>query len=977
MKKFITGMFLLMGLHGWGQIDTVFLSQEKLADTIYNGLQTKCPTGFLANKLSLLPSDSLLLKTSLFSGDSAVKHADADAMMRWLYETNNIAVQPNELPIMDSVLARSCEYAGEMEFEHEIIIIPIGIFDLTFNSVDEETGFTTGILTKEISIWKDQMPTDNSIVSTHHSSLAGPLFDYFSSDRMGFIIKSEFFVSNTRTADDVIDLTFIRNGVERKTDFDQMVFFRPYYDSLQYFKLRVTYSDSSFTVFNFMLHTQEIIEEKSLEKGLPYPEDWDGDPDDYLSNCSLFEFPWNPGCKDCGTMQDDNGNKIKWCFIPSCSREGYDDEQPEKPYILVTGYRPPMFGQSFKKSWKIYNTNHASLLQNLRGQDYDIIIVKFNIAGKPMLHGMEESAALFERFLNHLNQNMKKGDYFENIIQGSSMGEEIVRLALLRMEKKHMDYNQNYPHHHSRLNIAYDANFFGANIPLGYQYQVYSAHWYKSNYFGIIPLFLSGFLYNTVNQKSFKELVAYHAASYNDNIFTNPNQNIGYTVPTYHWRRQGFLNALDAADNHEHIFPIPVATRNIAISLGKISGKNSDNDERYNNAGEYWQNYSFLGYRFRVGTAKYMPPGQTFQIFRRQYPSLFLNPFQAGCKHEVNVSQMLEIDNVSGSFMNKIGNFVEVADWAYFAITQIWTGRNRYSHKSVVTALGINPNLWPSDGSMTVNVKDLKLMFNQFGFDINDPNDYSNNYGYPNLGRPNDHFQVTPFEAIYIDNSIDPHIDMSGGGNEVDKLNDFIYGEAEPWYLGLQNQVVGSRARLNYPYYVRRRARNIITVGHLVTPATDPGDYVTQENAEVDLRAGQEINLKPGVHFQSGSTVHLKIEFERCSQNMVDSRDSGIEEHNGTQRELQSEEPEKQGLKEKKQVRLYPNPSNDGTFVLQTEAGNVISGMRIFTTFGTLVDEVQENRTAIFRSNKQLPTGTYIIQVRLGNQVEIHKLVVL
>ena len=388
MRKFLAGLFLLMGLHGWGQIDTVFLSQEKLADTIYNGLHTKCPTGFLSNKLSLLPSDSLLLKTSLYSGDSSTYYSDADKMMRWLYEMNHVATGPNKLPIMDSVLAKSCEYVGETEFEQEIIVIPIGIFDLNFNSIDEQVGLTNGILTKDISVWKDQIPNDSSIVSLHHSSLAGPLFDYFSSDRMGLIIKREFFVSNTKNADDIIDLTLIRNGVERKTAFDQTVLFKPYYDSLQYFKLRVTYSDSSLTTFNFMLHTPEINDEKSQEKGLPYPEDWEGDPDDYLSNCSLFDIPWSPGCKDCGTMEDDQGNKIKWCFIPSCSREGYDDEQPEKPYILVTGYRPPMFGQSFKKTWKIYNTDHASLLQNLREQDYDIIIVKFNISGKPMKHGM-------------------------------------------------------------------------------------------------------------------------------------------------------------------------------------------------------------------------------------------------------------------------------------------------------------------------------------------------------------------------------------------------------------------------------------------------------------------------------------------------------------------------------------------------------------------------------------------------------------
>lgn len=433
---------------------------------------------------------------------------------------------------------------------------------------------------------------------------------------------------------------------------------------------------------------------------------------------------------------------------------------------------------------------------------------------------------------------------------------------------------------------------------------------------------------------------------------------------------------LNAVDNHEHIFPIPVATRNIAISLGKISGKNSDNDERYNNAGEYWQNYSFLGYVFKVGTAKYMPSGQTFQIFRRQLPPLFLNPFQSVCQHEVNVSQMLEIDNVSGSFMNRIGNFVEVADFAYFPLTQIWTGKNRYSHKSVVTALGINPNLWPTDGSMTVNVQDLGLMFNNY-FDLQN-NIKSNNFGYPNLGRPNDHFQVTPFEAIYIDNQIDPHIDMSGGGNEVDKLNDFIFGEAEPWYLALQNQVVGSRARLNYLYYVRRRARSMITVGHLVTPATDPGNYVTQENVTVDLRAGQEINLKPGVHFQSGSTVHLKIEFEECPRNKMDQGQSGFGGSDHTQRETRTEESDQAVSNSKeKLVRLYPNPSHDGTFVLQAGDGNILSEIRIFTTYGTLLEDIRENKTSLFHSGKQLPIGTYVVQVMIGNQLEIHKLVVL
>jgi hypothetical protein len=73
---------------------------------------------------------------------------------------------------------------------------------------------------------------------------------------------------------------------------------------------------------------------------------------------------------------------------------------------------------------------------------------------------------------------------------------------------------------------------------------------------------------------------------------------------------------------------------------------------------------------------------------------------------------------------------------------------------------------------------------------------------FPNLGRPNDHFQITPFEAIYVDNRINPHIRYK---EEIDKpdvpfVNDFMANEIEPWYLGLQNNRLGSTARSNYTY---------------------------------------------------------------------------------------------------------------------------------------------------------------------------------
>jgi hypothetical protein len=45
---------------------------------------------------------------------------------------------------------------------------------------------------------------------------------------------------------------------------------------------------------------------------------------------------------------------------------------------------------------------------------------------------------------------------------------------------------------------------------------------------------------------------------------------------------------------------------------------------------------------------------------------------------------------------------------------------------------------------------------------------------------------------------------------------------------------------------------------------TNVGDYVAEPNADINLRAGQSIMLKPGVHFKAGSVDHLKIEYVSC-----------------------------------------------------------------------------------------------------------------
>jgi len=53
----------------------------------------------------------------------------------------------------------------------------------------------------------------------------------------------------------------------------------------------------------------------------------------------------------------------------------------------------------------------------------------------------------------------------------------------------------------------------------------------------------------------------------------------------------------------------------------------------------------------------------------------------------------------------------------------------------------------------------------------------------------------------------------------------FILNEVEPWYLVLQNDNVGTQARPDYTYKVKRIAKHGIVIGSHVTPTTDPGEY--------------------------------------------------------------------------------------------------------------------------------------------------------
>ena len=91
-------------------------------------------------------------------------------------------------------------------------------------------------------------------------------------------------------------------------------------------------------------------------------------------------------------------------------------------------------------------------------------------------------------------------------------------------------------------------------------------------------------------------------------------------------------------------------------------------------------------------------------------------------------------------------------------------------------------------------------MYNQFN-----STQFSNTYGYPNLGHLSSHFNITPFEAIYCDIYTYEHIKLQASVDENNyedvflvHTRNFVVNEVESDVVYLQNKTIGK----NHVQYV-------------------------------------------------------------------------------------------------------------------------------------------------------------------------------
>jgi len=167
-------------------------------------------------------------------------------------------------------------------------------------------------------------------------------------------------------------------------------------------------------------------------------------------------------------------------------------------------------------------------------------------------------------------------------------------------------------------------------------------------------------------------------------------------------------------------------------------------------------------------------------------------------------------------------------------------------------------------------------------------------------------------------------------------------------------------------------------VGHLVTPKTDPGDYVVAQNADLILKGGEFIDLFEGTTFLNGCNATLTIEYEGCvagkSLMTNNNSSSSLNENKSSIAILQDKETKKHI--EQSEIRIYPNPSSS-TITITNIQNIPIDYFEIYDIKGNLQYKKDNIGKARVEIDLQLQLGTYFVLIHLNGIVKREKLIVL
>lgn len=971
MKKFVTGLFLLMGLHGWGQVDTLeFTTRRELADNLFGLLNPDIYKGALVDRCL---TEDPILNMQLVHGD----YSDTASAWSWLQAYSDIAlcyVNPEGM-FSDSVLydrlAEFQESVGDINNNSrpndDVLVQPFGLLLHNINRIKGDLFSVPGVFSNSEGRLKlndgYNEPDIYSKVLLKSAALLELYAEHGYSE--GIIVYDPQFIS---TSPDIkIESIWLDmgNGFQEFSATNTMIKY-PITADWQIGQAAIKYDldgELKQDTLSFYVSTQ-TYKYKNLEKS---------------------GNPWDTGNQ---FFPRDGKKDLKYRIKFACNSE----RKIRRPVIIAPPYRPGSQDVSFDEYYDQFNFH--SLITLLTEKGYDVIFIKET----PGNRGINHAGGVLADFIKYINQE-KKTNYpdedWENVVIGFSAGGQHWRYALKKLEKEHME--QNLPHHHTRLYIPFDSPHWGANVPM-----------FAQAVFKDMSAFhpFAYLTYNSLKDAASKDMLMNHILG--SNISVSGHDRTITPAPTA--ERMNIVNLLDNAFNHQFTpmndlrRSFPTFTRNVAVSTGSNFSDYNSSYGLYPGMKLFKQEtmvpawYGGRTIKRSIYASKY---GNGWPVFERKDLYVFLGiPYVTQRYYKTNGAY--EWDMAQGGYKDEfydkegyftIGSFTlniplpisavsileasstSVIGGGLSALGNTQYYKNHMSFLPMVSALGINPSIW-NNNHLYYNLKNEGLLFNEFGYTT--PSD---TYGYPNLAHPTNHFNITPFEAIYCDPQTYEHIKMQASVDEdhLDEMyllytRNFILDEVEADIVYLQNKVIGKNHVQwdpNYRYKAWYKARNQVVFGESVTPKTDLGPYVIEKTGEITAYACNGVTIKPGFHAQSGSKFHAFAQCDDCYGNKKSATTPSGNGQNTAQAEpAQGNVP---GTAPDAELNIFPNPTTDRfTVVFPQASGQYCIG----DLNGRILEYGQvreENKTYSLR----LPKGVYYITWFTNGGTVTKKIIVL
>jgi hypothetical protein len=358
-----------------------------------------------------------------------------------LHSLRKAAIHPTTMSLPDY---------GQLRDEMDAIlqdesIIPIVIIDLDFHTLDEQAITNEWVFATPEGLF--QSPNIGNIFDSHHMVVMHIDMENYPSSAARFrLLEDHFFSSSDEPVQIQIDFD---DGMGWRTiNFGQVI--------------TVNYSNQTGEkhIKLNLIRGGNILKSGLKSESIPCVSNYDDpDPNVPWTTTGNPEKPWEISTLYNGTEVFGNAY-----YLPS--------GEFDKPFIFVEGIdfkrtqtatRNGGFGWCEFTSGMNHPDYEYSMLQRMpdlldavRARGYDIILLDFKDGATWIQH----NAQLLIHLLQMVNST-KTGDY-QNVVSGASMGGQITRYALAKMEQQNID-------HCTRLWVSLDSPHTGAYIPISLQ----------------------------------------------------------------------------------------------------------------------------------------------------------------------------------------------------------------------------------------------------------------------------------------------------------------------------------------------------------------------------------------------------------------------------------------------------------------------------------------------------------------------------